>query len=250
MRETIEVALLYINAAEKQYSALPAIKLLLNHGADINAYDSRNSTPLNNAILCSSIINMQTGVPEFLTSHITELEYSSDKKTNSTGSLINQQLIQQSSNLSKHKLACEKELQELKSIQVGGGKKSMLSVFLMDTTDVNEVSRYINDPKVQEIYECCEKKFPIYSWKIKKHIDEGSIRKQLLHGAVESMDDICEEQPREHSTERKVPWNAMPPEIKINILKHLGNEDLLKIQQDKKSEAKKKDHQPSGHRCI
>lgn len=237
-------------AAEKISGGLPAIQLLLKHGADINAHDNRNCTPLSNAISCSSIINMKTEIPEFLTSHITKLEYSSDKKTNSTGSLINQQLIQQSSDLSEHKLACEKELQELKSIQVGGGKKSMLSVFLMDTTNVNETSRYVNDPKVQEVYECCKARFPIYCNDFKPHIDEASTRKQCLHDAVESMDDICEEQPREHSTESKVSWSAMPHEIKINILKHLSNEDLLKIQQDKKSEAKKKDPQPSGHRCI
>lgn len=237
-------------AAEKIHSGLPAIQALLKHGADINAYDSRNHTPLSNAILCSSIINMQTGIPEFFTSYITKLEHFSDKKTNSVGELTNQQLIQQSSTLSEHKLACEKELQELKSIKVGGGQKSMLSAFLANTTDDNELSRYVDDPKVQEIYERCEEKFPIYSGELKKHIDEGRTRKQLLHGAVESMDDICEEQPREHSTERKVSWNVIPPEVKFNILKHLSNEDLSKIQQNKTSEAKKKDPQPSGHRCI
>ncbi|KJV85651.1 ankyrin repeat with 8 ankyrin repeats domain protein [Orientia tsutsugamushi str. UT76] len=66
---------------------------------------------------------MQTGIPEFLTAHITKLEYSSDKKTNSAGSITNQQLIQQSSTLSEYKLACEKELKELSNIKVGGGKK-------------------------------------------------------------------------------------------------------------------------------
>ncbi|WP_232488942.1 ankyrin repeat domain-containing protein [Orientia tsutsugamushi] len=100
------------HAAEKIYSALPAIQALLKYGADINAYDSRGCTPLSNAILCSSIINMQTGIPEFLTAHITKLEYSSDKKTNSAGSLTNQQLIQQSLTLSEYKLACEKELEK------------------------------------------------------------------------------------------------------------------------------------------
>ncbi|KJV85650.1 PRANC domain protein [Orientia tsutsugamushi str. UT76] len=58
----------------------------------------------------------------------------------------------------------------------------MLSAFLANTTDDNESSRYINDPKVQEIYECCEEKFPIYSCDLKKHIDAGSTRNQLLHG--------------------------------------------------------------------
>ncbi|WP_371219670.1 ankyrin repeat domain-containing protein [Orientia tsutsugamushi] len=239
------------HAAEKIYSALPAIQALLKYGADINAYDSRGCTPLSNAILCSSIINMQTGTPEFLTAHITKLEYSSDKKTNSAGSLTNQQLIQQSSTLSEYKLACEKELEKLNNIKVGGGKKSMLSAFLANTTDDNELSRYINDPKVQKIYECCEENFPIYSDDIKKHIDAGSTRNQLLHGALESMDDICKEHPKEHSTESKASWNLIPPEVKLNILKHLSNEDLSEIQQNKISEAKKKDPQPfSSHKCI
>ncbi|SPR09603.1 ankyrin repeat domain-containing protein [Orientia tsutsugamushi] len=238
------------HAAEKIHDPLPAIRILLKHGADIDAHDNRNCTPLNNAISSSLIINMQTGIPEFLTSHITKLEYSSDKKTSSAGSLTNQQLIQQSSTLSEYKLACEKELKELSNIKVGGGQKSMLSAFLANTTDDNESSRYVDDPKVQEIYERCEEKFHIYSCELKKHIDEGRTRKQLLYGAVESMDDICEEQPREHSTESNVSWNVIPPEVKFNILKHLSNEDLSKIQQNKTSEAKKKDPQPSGHRCI
>nr|WP_064591338.1 ankyrin repeat domain-containing protein [Orientia tsutsugamushi] len=238
------------HAAEKIHDPLPAIRILLKHGADIDAHDNRNCTPLNNAISSSLIINMQTGIPEFLTSHITKLEYSSDKKTSSAGSLTNQQLIQQSSTLSEYKLACEKELKELSNIKVGGGQKSMLSAFLANTTDDNESSRYVYDPKVQEIYERCEEKFPIYSGELKKHIDEGRTRKQLLHAAVESMDDICEEQPKEHSTESKVGWGTIPPEVKFNILKHLSNEDLSKIQQNKTSEAKKKDPQPSGHRCI
>ncbi|KJV55052.1 ankyrin repeat domain-containing protein [Orientia tsutsugamushi] len=238
------------HAAEKIHDPLPAIQILLKHGADIDAHDNRNCTPLNNAISSSLIINMQTGIPEFLTSHITKLEYSSDKKTSSAGSLTNQQLIQQSSTLSEYKLACEKELKELSNIKVGGGQKSMLSAFLANTTNDNESSRYIHDPKVQEIYECCEEKFPIYSGALKEHIDAGSTRNQLLHGALESMDDICKEQPKEHSTERKVGWDTIPPEVKFNILKHLSNEDLSKIQQNKTSEAKKKDPQPSGHRCI
>ncbi|WP_064643705.1 ankyrin repeat domain-containing protein [Orientia tsutsugamushi] len=238
------------HAAEKIHDPLPAIRILLKHGADIDAHDNRNCTPLNNAISSSLIINMQTGIPEFLTSHITKLEYSSDKKTSSAGSLTNQQLIQQSSTLSEYKLACEKELKELSNIKVGGGQKSMLSAFLANTTDDNESSRYVDDPKVQEIYERCEEKFHIYSGELKKHIDEGRTRKQLLHAAVESMDDICEEQPKEHSTESKVGWGTIPPEVKFNILKHLSNEDLSKIQQNKTSEAKKKDPQPSGHRCI
>ncbi|KJV77014.1 PRANC domain-containing protein [Orientia tsutsugamushi] len=120
----------------------------------------------------------------------------------------------------------------------------MLSAFLTNTTDDNELSRYINDPKVQEIYECCEEKFPIYSCNLKEHIDAGSTRNQLLHGALESMDDICKEQPKEHFTQSKVSWNVIPPEIKLNILKHLSNEDLSEIQQNKTSEAKKKDPQP------
>ncbi|SPM44655.1 ankyrin repeat-containing protein 13 [Orientia tsutsugamushi] len=238
------------HAAEKINNPLPAIQALLKHGADIDAHDNRNFTPLNNAISSSLFINMQTGAPEFLTAYITKLEYSSDKKTNSAGSITNQQLIQQSPTLSEYKLMCEKELKELSNIKVGGGQKSMLSAFLANTTDDNESSRYIHDPKVQEIYECCEEKFPIYSGVLKEHIDEGRTRKQLLHGAVESMDDICEEQPKEHSTESKVGWNTIPPEVKFNILKHLSNEDLSKIQQNKTSEAKKKDPQPSGHRCI
>lgn len=237
------------HAAEKMHIPLPAIQLLLKHGADINAHDSRGCTPLSNAISCSSITNVQTGVPEFFTSHITKLEYSSDKKTNSACELTNQQLIQQSLGLSEYKLACEKELQELRSIKVGSSK-SMLSAFLTDTTDDNELSRYTNDPTVQKVYECCEEKFPIYSGDIKEHIDAGSTRNRLLHGALESMDDICKEQPKEHSTESRGSWTVIPSEVKLNILKHLSNEDLSKIQQDKKSEAKKKDTQPSGHRCI
>ncbi|KJV76768.1 ankyrin repeat domain-containing protein [Orientia tsutsugamushi] len=238
------------HAAEKINNPLPAIQALLKHGADIDAHDNRNFTPLNNAISSSLFINMQTGAPEFLTAYITKLEYSSDKKTNSAGSITNQQLIQQSPTLSEYKLMCEKELKELSNIKVAGGQKSMLSAFLANTADDNESSRYIHDPKVQEIYECCEEKFPIYSGVLKEHIDEGRTRKQLLHGAVESMDDICEEQPKEHSTESKVGWNTIPPEVKFNILKHLSNEDLSKIQQNKTSETKKKDPQPSGHRCI
>ncbi|KJV54056.1 ankyrin repeat family protein [Orientia tsutsugamushi str. Gilliam] len=238
------------HAAEKIHDPLPAIQILLKHGADIDAHDNRNCTPLNNAISSSLIINMQTEVPEFLTAYITKLEYSSDKKTNSAGSITNQQLIQQSPTLSEYKLACEKELKELSNIKVGGGQKNMLSAFLANTTDDNESSRYVDDPKVQEIYERCEEKFHIYSGELKKHIDEGRTRKQLLYGAVESMDDICEEQPREHSTESNVSWNVIPPEVKLNILKHLSNEDLSEIQQNKTSEAKKKDPQPSGHRCI
>ncbi|KJV74926.1 ankyrin repeat-containing protein 13 [Orientia tsutsugamushi] len=238
------------HAAEKINNPLPAIQALLKHGADINACDGRGCTPLNNAISSSLSINMQTGIPEFFTACITKLEYSSDKKTNSAGSITNQQLIQQSSTLSEYKLACEKELKELSSIKVGGSQKSMLNAFLANTADDDELSRYINDPKVQEIYECCEEKFPIYSYCLKEHIDTGSTRNQLLHGALESMDDICKEQPKEHSTESKVGWNTIPPEVKFNILKHLSNEDLSKIQQNKTSEAKKKDPQPSGHRCI
>ncbi|SPR08170.1 ankyrin repeat-containing protein 13 [Orientia tsutsugamushi] len=238
------------HAAEKINNPLPAIQALLKHGADINACDGRGCTPLNNAISSSLSINMQTGIPEFFTACITKLEYSSDKKTNSAGSITNQQLIQQSPTLSEYKLACEKELKELSNIKVGGGQKSMLSAFLANTTDGNESSRYIHDPKVQEIYECCEEKFPIYSCALKEHIDAGSTRNQLLHGALESMDDICKEQPKEHSTESKVGWDTIPPEVKFNILKHLSNEDLSKIQQNKTSEAKKKDPQPSGHRCI
>ncbi|WP_371222939.1 ankyrin repeat domain-containing protein [Orientia tsutsugamushi] len=238
------------HAAEKINNPLPAIQALLKHGADINACDGRGCTPLNNAISSSLSINMQTGIPKFFTACITKLEYSSDKQTNSAGSLTNQQLIQQSPTLSEYKLACEKELKELSNIKVGGGQKSMLSAFLANTTDGNESSRYIHDPKVQEIYECCEEKFPIYSGALKEHIDAGSTRNQLLHGALESMDDICKEQPKEHSTESKVGWDTIPPEVKFNILKHLSNEDLSKIQQNKTSEAKKKDPQPSGHRCI
>ncbi|KJV69822.1 PRANC domain-containing protein [Orientia tsutsugamushi] len=58
----------------------------------------------------------------------------------------------------------------------------------------------------------------------------------MLHGAVESMDEIFESN-QDNRKESPISWLQLPPELKLMILENLSNNDLTKLQHTDEAEA-------------
>lgn len=207
----------------------PIVVMLLSAGANVNAVNNSGKTPLNlishptQDSIADHMLNSLTNAQRALVSYVTMTEHC-NKDTNSQGFQQNKKSIISNPRAAQHKQECQKELEKLSEIKVNGKG-------IMDVLFDNNTTRFANHTTVRSIFESCEKDFPIYGPFIKSSIEAGINRRQLLQSALKSIDDACE---NKDGTPTKNYWNAIPEELKTNILKYLNTTDLSNIQQDSK----------------
>ncbi|WP_289844141.1 PRANC domain-containing protein [Orientia tsutsugamushi] len=160
---------------------------------------------------------------ELLIAHVVKLEHCG-ADINSSGFLQNKELIDESQTLNKFKQDCEQEIQKLKNIHVFGSNLSVFDIFIAQK-DMNALARYShNTALANKIKNECY----IYTSCINSSFKAGADREKLLQGAVVSINHILHV---DDSTVASAPsLLCLPPELKLMILGHLSNAELINIQ--------------------
>ncbi|KJV73780.1 ankyrin repeat domain-containing protein [Orientia tsutsugamushi] len=208
------------------------IRLLLNHGSDVNLPSGTNDTALWIAwIKFSENPRQYFEIIRLLISRSAIIEHLKLVDTNSQGFLQNKSLISEISSLNAFEQQCHAEIKQMKSFCVGSSGFSFFDMFVLKK-DINTIARCANNLGIVEhMY-----KFDMYFSLIEEAVEEGKVRAKMLHGAVESMDEIFESN-QDNRKESPISWLQLPPELKLMILENLSNNDLTKLQHTDEAEA-------------
>lgn len=150
------------------------IRRLLKYNADVNAVDERGLTPLDYAIHTWYVDNYRH-YQEVLVSHISRM-----KEDNKYLHERNLMILVSDHNVRKIYKKCDKEIRELKNLQICSSVK--LSFYDILTKDLDKLGAILkNEDVIKSLRECPHKEnLSIYALDLEDRIREGKLKRRLV----------------------------------------------------------------------